>query len=83
MEMWEKRKYFLKLGLKHSSYSAVMHSLCTQDTKSTSLPMTSFCFLAQNTFECQNAQPTKQQTENLGVFLKVLPVQYVPAVDYI
>ena len=42
-----KAKYCLKSGLKHSTYSVVMHSLCTQDTKSPSLPMTSPSFLAQ------------------------------------
>ena len=37
----------LKSGLKHTTYSVVMHSLCTQDTKSPSLSMISLSFMAQ------------------------------------
>ena len=37
----------LKSGLKHSTYSVVMHSLCIQDTKSPSLPKISLSFVAQ------------------------------------
>ena len=36
----------LKSGLKHTTYSGVMHSLSTQDTKSPSLPMMSLRFKA-------------------------------------
>ena len=35
-----------------------MHSLCTQDTKSPSLPMISLSFMAQKTFECQDETTT-------------------------
>ena len=39
-------RLILKSGLKHSTYSVVMHSLCTQDTKSPSLPTIPLSFMA-------------------------------------
>ena len=56
----------LKLRLKHSTYSVVMPSLCTQDTKSTGLPMIPLSFMApkQPLNVKMKPQPTKQQPQN-------------------
>ena len=62
---------YLKSGLKHSTYSVVMHSLCTQDTKLPSLPIIS----PKNTFECQNETTThKPATSKSRDTPGVLPV---------
>ena len=52
----------LKSGLKYSTYSVVMHSLCTQDTILPCCPWYHLVLWPQNTFECQNETTTHKTT---------------------
>ena len=58
------RGEMLKSGFKYSTYSVVMHILYNQDTKSASLPMVSFSFMAKKQNVKMKPQPTKQQPQN-------------------
>ena len=55
----------LKSGFKHSTYSVVMHSSYTQDTKSPRFSVISLSLMVQTPLNLKiKPQPTKQQPQN-------------------